>query len=72
MSLEGRAHALQTEAHELFTTLDLGTAFPWPPVLGHADRVGGANDEERRVILRLKEALAGSDSSAIYNAVLDL
>jgi hypothetical protein len=161
MSLEGRAHALQTEAHELFTRLDLGTAFPWPPMLigsarsglmvtrdldvmfdapdatattvltglttlggrvelesidfrdergdrrptpaitderyyavlqtadwkidltfwlhvvdrpqvGHAERVGAANDEERRVILRLKEALAGSDSSAIYNAVLDL
>lgn len=29
MSLVERAEALQTEAQELFTQLDLGTAFPW-------------------------------------------
>lgn len=33
MSLVERAEALQTEAQELFTQLDLGTAFPWQPVL---------------------------------------
>ena len=33
MSLVEHAQALQIEAHELFARLDLGTAFPWQPVL---------------------------------------
>ncbi|MEV5960343.1 hypothetical protein AB0L70_01185 [Kribbella sp. NPDC051952] len=33
MSLVERAKALQTEAQDLFHHLDLGTAFPWPPIL---------------------------------------
>ncbi|GAA1714153.1 hypothetical protein GCM10009745_73000 [Kribbella yunnanensis] len=33
MSLVESAQALQSEAHELFDRLDLGTAFPWPPTL---------------------------------------
>ncbi len=161
MSLADRAHALQSEAHELFAQLDLGTAFPWQPTMigsarsglmvtrdldvmfdapdattatvltglttlagrveiqsidfqdergdrrptpaitderyyavlhtatwkidltfwlhvvdrphvDHAQRVAAATDEQRHTILRLKSALAGSDSTAIYNAVLDL
>ncbi|MFK4083027.1 hypothetical protein ACI2LF_02890 [Kribbella sp. NPDC020789] len=161
MSLVDRAHTLQTQAHDLFTELDLGTAFPWPPTmigsalsglmvtrdldvlfdapdatapailaglatlaqrvevesidfrderadrrptpaitderyyavlrtaswkvdltfwlhvverphLAHARRVSECSDEQRRMILRLKDELPGSDSSTIYNAVLDL
>jgi hypothetical protein len=33
MSLVERAEALQAEAQELYRRLDLGTAFPWQPVL---------------------------------------
>ncbi|TCC43177.1 hypothetical protein [Kribbella sindirgiensis] len=33
MSLVEQAHALQVEAQELYQLLDLGTAFPWQPVL---------------------------------------
>ncbi|WP_410786507.1 hypothetical protein [Kribbella sp. C-35] len=33
MSLVDRAQALQAEAQQLFTQLDLGSAFPWEPVL---------------------------------------
>lgn len=33
MSLVERAQALQAEAWQLFTRLDLGTAFPWEPVM---------------------------------------
>ncbi|TCC55878.1 hypothetical protein E0H73_34700 [Kribbella pittospori] len=33
MSLVERAQALQAEAQQLFTRLDLQTAFPWQPVL---------------------------------------
>jgi hypothetical protein len=33
MDLVERAHALQAEAQELYHLLDLGTAFPWEPVL---------------------------------------
>jgi hypothetical protein len=33
MSLVERAQILQAEAQALFTHLDLGTAFPWKPVL---------------------------------------
>ncbi len=33
MNLVERAQALQAEAQQLFTRLDLGTAFPWKPVL---------------------------------------
>jgi hypothetical protein len=33
MSLVERAQALQAEAQELYARLDLGTAFPWQPVL---------------------------------------
>jgi hypothetical protein len=161
MVLVDRAHTLQSEAHELFRRLDLGTAFPWSPTMigsarsglmvtrdldvmfdapdattttvlsglttlagrvelesidfrderadrrptpavtderyyavlhtatwkidltfwlhvvdrpqvAHADRVAAATDEQRQTILRLKHDLPGSDSSAIYNAVLDL
>ncbi|MFF1823773.1 hypothetical protein ACFVWG_41115 [Kribbella sp. NPDC058245] len=161
MALTDRAHALQTEAHELFAQLDLGTAFPWSstligsalsglmvtrdldvmfdapdatattvltglttlggrvelesidfrdergdrrptpaitderyyavlhtadwkidltfwlhvverPQVAHARRVSECTDEQRRTILRLKDELRGSDSSTIYNAVLEL
>ncbi|TDD57931.1 hypothetical protein E1263_21400 [Kribbella antibiotica] len=40
MSLADRAHTLQSEAHQLFTELDLGTAFPWPPTLIGSARSG--------------------------------
>lgn len=33
MSLVDQAQALQAEAQSLFTQLDLGTAFPWQPIL---------------------------------------
>ncbi|WP_405062832.1 hypothetical protein OG474_14670 [Kribbella sp. NBC_01505] len=161
MSLVEDAHALQIEAHELFTKLDLGTAFRWPatligsarsglmvtrdldvmfdapdattttvltglttlagrvelesvdfrderadrrptpaitderyyavlhtatwkidltfwlhavarPQVEHAQKVAAATDEQQQTILRLKHALTDSDSTAIYNAVLDL
>ncbi|WP_327638571.1 hypothetical protein OHB24_09425 [Kribbella sp. NBC_00482] len=60
MSLVDRAHALQTEAQQLFTRLDLGTAFPWEPALIGSALSGLMVDRDLDIMFDAPDATAAT------------
>ncbi|MER7251019.1 hypothetical protein [Kribbella sp. NPDC000426] len=58
MSLVDDAQALQAEAQSLFTQLDLGTAFPWQPVLIGSALSGLMVDRDLDVMFDAPDATA--------------
>jgi hypothetical protein len=58
MSLLDRAKALHAEAHELFARLDLGTAFPWQPILIGSALSGVMVDRDLDVMFDAPDARA--------------
>jgi hypothetical protein len=60
MSLLERAEALQAEAQELFDRLDLGTAFPWEPVLIGSALSGLMVDRDLDVMFDAPDATAAT------------
>ena len=58
MPLIERARELQAEAHDLYTRLDLGTAFPWPPVLIGSALSGLMVDRDLDVMFDAPDATA--------------
>ncbi|WP_328524538.1 hypothetical protein [Kribbella sp. NBC_00359] len=60
MSLVDRARELQAEARELFTRLDLETAFPWPPTLIGSALSGVMVDRDLDVMFNAPDANAGT------------
>lgn len=60
MPLLERAQELQAEAHRLYARLDLGTAFPWPPVLIGSALSGLMVDRDLDVMFDAPDATAAT------------
>jgi len=60
MSLVERAQSLQAEAQELYHLLDLGTAFPWEPVLIGSALSGLMIDRDLDVMFDAPDATAAT------------
>ena len=68
MDLVERAHALQAEAQELYQHLDLGSAFPWEPVLIGSALSGLMVDRDLDVMFDAPDAT----SATILNGLVTL
>ena len=68
MDLVERAHALQAEAKELYQHLDLGSAFPWEPVLIGSALSGLMVDRDLDVMFDAPDAT----SATILNSLVTL
>ncbi|WP_134129774.1 hypothetical protein [Kribbella pratensis] len=68
MDLVERAQALQAEAQELYRLLDLGTAFPWQPVLIGSALSGLMVDRDLDVMFDAPDAT----TAAILNGLITL
>ncbi len=60
MDLVERAHTLEAEARELYQLLDLGTAFPWQPVLIGSALSGLMVDRDLDVMFDAPDATAAT------------
>ncbi|MEV0793526.1 hypothetical protein [Kribbella sp. NPDC050459] len=68
MSLVDRAEALQAEAQALYRALDLGTAFPWQPVLIGSALSGLMVDRDLDVMFDSPDA----NAATILNGLITL
>lgn len=68
MSLVEQAQALQAEAQELYKLLDLGTAFPWEPVLIGSALSGLMVDRDLDVMFDAPDAT----TAAVLNGLVTL